>query len=183
MTKTKNDEAYERGVHDGLNGNILTDVANSLGKVLDVDKQDRIYRDGYDWGSNQRDSSKPSDSESSSGSDSSGSNANGGCFLTTACVETKGLRDDCKELTLLRQLRDGYIIGLPEGGRSIAEYYRISPSIVNSIKSCENSQVIFSEIYEDLVVPCVALIEKNQNQMAFELYKSRVLMLKEMYLR
>ena len=33
-------------------------------------------------------------------------NDSGGCFLTSACTEARGLPDDCHELTVLRSFRD-----------------------------------------------------------------------------
>ena len=42
-------------------------------------------------------------------------NDSGGCFLTSACTEARGLPDDCHELTVLRSFRDGYLRSQPEG--------------------------------------------------------------------
>ena len=41
-------------------------------------------------------------------------NDSGGCFLTSACTEARGLPDDCHELTVLRAFRDGYLRSQPE---------------------------------------------------------------------
>ena len=49
-------------------------------------------------------------------------NDSGGCFLTSACTEARGLPDDCHELTVLRSFRDGYLRSQPEGEAEIAEY-------------------------------------------------------------
>ena len=49
-------------------------------------------------------------------------NDSGGCFLTSACTEARGLPDDCHELTVLRAFRDGYLRSQPEGEAEIAEY-------------------------------------------------------------
>lgn len=38
---------------------------------------------------------------------SSSNNNSSGCYLTSACVNAKGLPDDCEELTVLRNFRDG----------------------------------------------------------------------------
>lgn len=42
----------------------------------------------------------------SNSKDKSSLKESSGCFLTSACVKYKGLSDDCKELTELRQFRD-----------------------------------------------------------------------------
>lgn len=110
------------------------------------------------------------------------SSGGGGCFLTSACVEAKGFPDDCHELTVLRKFRDEYLRPLPEGEAEIAEYYDIAPKIVAAIKSREDSLSIFSDIYDDLVVPCINHIESNKNECAYNLYKSFVLQLKLQYL-
>ena len=54
----------------------------------------------------------------------------GTCFLTTACVEAENLSDDCYELNTLRNFRDSYVRGLPEGDAIISEYYDIAPKII-----------------------------------------------------
>jgi hypothetical protein len=36
-----------------------------------------------------------------------------GCFITTACIEAKGLPDYCLEINVMRQFRDEYIKNLP----------------------------------------------------------------------
>lgn len=48
----------------------------------------------------------------------------GGCYLTTACVEAKGLPDDCEELTILRDFRDHWLKKQPGGAEEIAEYHQ-----------------------------------------------------------
>ena len=67
-----------------------------------------------------------------------------GCFLTTACVEYKGLADDCEELTKLRAFRDNYLKTTEEGKAVVEEYYRIAPQIVEKI----NASAKKAEIYD-----------------------------------
>lgn len=52
-----------------------------------------------------------------------------GCYLTTACVEYKGLSDSCKELTLLRNFRDNYMKN--NSSTDIDKYYQVAPRIVD----------------------------------------------------
>ncbi|MDE1985424.1 MAG: hypothetical protein KGL29_09135 [Alphaproteobacteria bacterium] len=61
-----------------------------------------------------------------------------GCFLTTACVEHAGLRDDCDELTLMRALRDRYLDKFDEGRLVIDQYYRIAPLILERMRRAPN---------------------------------------------
>lgn len=124
------------------------------------------YCQGYDYG----------DCPIYKGNDTSG------CFLTSACVEAKGLTDDCHELTVLRQFRDGYLKAQPCGQCEINEYYHIAPVIVERIKALPNANEILEQIYIELVRPCVELIEKGNNESAHDSYRRYVLSLTQRYL-
>lgn len=105
-----------------------------------------------------------------------------GCFLSSACVEARGLPDDCHELTALRNFRDGYLRALPDGAVEISGYYRIAPRIVSAIEKRGNSQSIFNEIYEKLILPCVAFIENGENESAHQLYRTVTLKLERQFI-
>lgn len=107
--------------------------------------------------------------------------SSGGCFLTSACVEAKGLSDDCYELTVLRSFRDEWLRNTEEGKVAVAEYYCVAPIIVEQIQRREDSVTIFHKIYDELVVPCVSLIEAGKNQETYELYRGYTLRLKRLY--
>ena len=102
--------------------------------------------------------------------------------MTSACVEAKGLPDDCYELTTLRKFRDNYLRNLPEGSDEIAEYYFIAPQIVSAIKQRADAMLVFNSIYEKLVTPCVNMIECGENEQAHILYRETVAQLREQYL-
>ena len=58
----------------------------------------------------------------------------GGCFLTTAIVERRGIEaDDGPTLTALRRFRDGYMMKTPKRRALVAEYYEIAPRIAAAI--------------------------------------------------
>lgn len=105
-----------------------------------------------------------------------------GCFLTSACVEAKGLPDDCYELTVLRKFRDTYLRFLPCGEKEIAEYYFVAPQIVSAIKNREDYLGIFGSIYTKLVKPCVNMIERGDNEKAYILYRDTIQQLRTQYL-
>lgn len=105
----------------------------------------------------------------------------GCCFLTTACVEYKGLPDDCEELTVLRHFRDSYLLALPTGPAMVAEYYRIAPSIVRRIWEEEECAAIWEAMFQT-VQQCVQLIRAGQNAVAMQQYIAKVLLLKQAYL-
>ena len=105
--------------------------------------------------------------------------SSGGCFLTSACTEARGLPDDCYELATLRKFRDDYLAKQACGKCEIAHYYNIAPTIVNRIKSSPNAKAVFARIYDDLVTPCVKRIEKGHFEEAHEKYRSYVMMLEK----
>jgi len=100
-----------------------------------------------------------------------------GCYITSACTETANLPDTCLELTILRNFRDTYVRQLPNGEELIASYYTLAPPIVASIKNSPQSAEIFKRLYEDEVLPIVALIQSGDHAAALERY---VLMTKKL---
>lgn len=133
---------------------------------------DTVHR--YCWGYHYQDC--PRYRAKSSGGSSSG------CFLTSACVEAKGLADDCRELTVLRAFRDNYMKSTEAGNADICRYYHIAPTIVENIKKRPNALEIFEKIYDDLVIPCVDLIDNSKNEEAYQKYKCYVETLAKQYL-
>lgn len=107
--------------------------------------------------------------------------SSGGCFLTSACTEARGLPDDCEELTTLRVFRDGYMKSLPQGQADICQYYHTAPAIVAKIHALSNAREIFDSIYIELVLPCVELINADKNEEAYIKYRNYVKMLQEQY--
>ena len=108
--------------------------------------------------------------------------SSGGCFLTSACVEARGLPDDCTELTTLRVFRDGYMKSIPTGQADICQYYHTAPTIVAKIRALPNAAEIFDSIYTELVLPCVELIQSGNNEIAYEKYRNYVKLLQAEYL-
>ncbi len=178
MTKTKEDEIYEAGVKAGKEGNLMTDVMDSLGGLIPIPstKGDEIYEKGKVWGTEHR--YDPPSSDSSSGSSDSGSGSSGGgCYLTTACVNARGLPDNCLELSVLRNFRNRILLQNPTGRKAVREYYKIAPEIVQSISGKDNSSEIWNSVYQDIrkAVQFVLLGDFNR---AFEHYKEMTLGLK-----
>ena len=104
-----------------------------------------------------------------------------GCYLTTACVEHKGLEDDCMELSTLREFRDTYMKELPTGNEEIQEYYETAPGIVDAINKSEDADCVYEAIYADVIEPCVKLIQSGKNEEAHEMYRKMVQDLKKQY--
>ena len=122
--------------------------------------------------------------DKSDNSDNSAENGSGtfGCFLTSACVEAKGLPDDCRELEILRSFRDNYLACRSDGKEEITRYYRIAPEIVKRINALSNAKEIWNRIYNELVIPSVEFIKSGKNEKAYAHYKAYTLSLFDDYM-
>ena len=114
---------------------------------------------------------------------SSSSSSGSGCYLTSACVEAKGLADDCRELTVLRSFRDEWLAKQPNGQAVINEYYHTAPAIVAAIHARPDCKQILDSLYNELVLPCVKMIEEGAYENTYALYREMVIHLKENYLK
>lgn len=72
------------------------------------------------------------------------------CWLTTACCEYKGLKDNCFELTELRNFRDNILINMPKGKEMIELYYSEGERIVKQIEKTDNKNEIYEYIYNNI---------------------------------
>jgi hypothetical protein len=95
------------------------------------------------------------------------------CFLTTACVEARGLPDDCEELTVLRRFRDEYVRNEPGGEALIAHYYDVAPRIVAALDERPDRAAILDWIY-GVVRDCMAAIGIGEAQRALLRYGAMV---------
>ncbi len=105
---------------------------------------------------------------------------NGGCYLTTACMQhfAQQFNDKCYELQLLRWFRNNFV-----SEEDIAHYYETAPIIVDAINQLPNNNVIYSQIYFDIIEYCVKAIEQGQYDIAYKRYKDSILALEEKYAR
>ena len=74
----------------------------------------------------------------------------GGCYLTSATVQFKGLLDDGPELTAMRALRD-YYKGDVYYDNLIAEYYESSAAIIQGIDSSLDPSIDYEFIYQSVL--------------------------------
>ncbi len=102
------------------------------------------------------------------------------CYLTTACVDAKGLPDNCEELTVLRKFRDTYLLNKENGSALIEKYYMYSPKIVSVIKRREDQEDILASIYK-IIRQCVDAIKNDDNEYAYHTYCEMVVALKNKY--
>ncbi len=187
MGKTYEEEQYERGVHDGQKEGYFNDMWNPLRFY-----EPKEYIKGYEYGKEHRYNEngeryhnysgtgindKKEDKESSSDSNSSGSS----CYLTTACINARGLADNCLELKTLRNFRDKILMKDYAGRKAIREYYKIAPLIVDAVNKREDSQSIWDNLYKE-IRKAVSFVRSRDFNGAFEHYREMTSNLKERYL-
>lgn len=106
------------------------------------------------------------------------SESSGGCFLTTACCEYKGLPDDCRELEILREFRDNILCKSVSGSALKQHYYEVAPGILDKLEKRSNKDEILDWIYCE-VQKIVSLVEKGEDDEAISRYVLMVLKTEE----
>lgn len=103
------------------------------------------------------------------------------CYITTAVCLSTGGGDDCYELSLLRNYRDGYLASLEKGSEMIRRYYDVAPSIVKHIDEQEDSGRIYDDIYKEWISPCIRMIEEGRNEECCQTYEQMVETLRDQF--
>jgi hypothetical protein len=103
----------------------------------------------------------------------------GRCFITTAAVEVIGESDDGPTLSTLRWFRDNIMLAREDWKADAEEYYKIAPSIVESLNDLSNSKEIYTSIYQDYLLKAVAFIKNEQYEEAYTTYRDMVNKYKE----
>lgn len=106
----------------------------------------------------------------SSGNWGDAGGGSGGCFITSACVEYKGLTDDCVELQTLRKYRDIMVQEDESFRGKVLEYYRKAPLIIQQIEKSGKRDMIYENLYHQMIQPCVAFLEEGKTEEAKSLY-------------
>ncbi len=104
------------------------------------------------------------------------------CFITTAVCSHEGKADDCRELTTLRAFRDGWLS--ENGGEDlIAQYYHIAPTLVTLMDHCDASDTCYTEIRTRWLEPCLAALERGEEELCRDTYVQMVQTLRQRYLQ
>ena len=103
------------------------------------------------------------------------------CYITTAVCASLGKPDDCYELNLMREYRDGYLAEQAGGREIIREYYDEAPTIVKRIGRMERADAIYREIWDRYLQPCVRMIEAEQMEDCRQIYTEMVHELQKTY--
>jgi len=162
MGKDWKDDAYEAGVNAGKEGGFLDDIVHNNSPNLT--ERDELWQKGYKYGSEHRDDSGSSEL----------------CYITRACVRGVGLRDDCRELTLLRAFRD-HLLRTEAGRMAVAEYNSTAPLIVRAIEDSGRANEVWPSLYAQ-IKKAAALVEDGAFTAAFEHYRAVTGKLKEEFL-
>ena len=104
------------------------------------------------------------------------------CFITTAVCQSRGLPDDCAELTAFRAFRDGYLRTCPDGAALIDEYYNIAPGIVACIDVCGDRDARYDAIRADYLAPCYRDLQAGKLEDCKNRYVRMVRALEKEYL-
>ena len=95
-------------------------------------------------------------------------NSSGGCYLTSACIKhfQNNFDDNCEELSILRWFRDNFV-----SKEDVVHYYTVAPSIVKSIDDEPDSDKIYKDIYNNVIVACINEIKQGKYDFAYRRYK------------
>lgn len=103
------------------------------------------------------------------------------CYITTAVCESQKKPDNCYELNLLRDYRDGYLISQPNGTELVRRYYDVAPTIVKHINRRDDHSEIYENVWKKYLSPCIHLIETDRNAECMEVYQKMVYDLQQKY--
>jgi len=107
-----------------------------------------------------------------------------GCFITTAVCQTLRKPDDCAELTKFRCFRDTFMQDSAEMRAEVQEYYDIAPKICAAIDATGKKAAAdrYASIWETFLKPAFAALDKDDNFVAHDLYRSMVIGLKKEFI-
>ena len=172
FNKDDHSNAYDEGYKDGKKGNYYSDLEQSNSHSLFGN--DKNNSSSYDAGYADGTRDRHQDCRDKDGKE--------GCFITTACVQHMGKKDNAPELKTLRSFRDNFITKMPNGQNIISLYYEKSPKIVESISKLDKHEQtqIYIQVYQKITKACT-LIDEKKYQEAFALYLETVLDLDSKY--
>ena len=104
------------------------------------------------------------------------------CYVTTAVCKSLGKNENCEEIRLLKNYRDTYLINESDGKELIDRYYDIAPTIVNRINKCDDSDIIYEQIYKNYISPCINFIEADRMTECKDLYVKMMHNLNDKYM-
>ena len=108
-----------------------------------------------------------------------------GCFITSAVCKTFGKPDDCRELMSFRAFRDTFMKKDDVLKNEVSNYYEIAPKICAAIdaKGEVAAKIEYEWIWNTYLSDAYDALNNNESKKAYEIYKSMVLKLQEIYLK
>lgn len=91
-------------------------------------------------------------------------------YLASACMHSKGIRNDCYELKTLYKFVT-WLKNQENGEKIIQKYCEIAPEIVTEIDKRKDRKEVYDVIYLLLVARSVKLCEKGNYEEVLRLYK------------
>lgn len=92
------------------------------------------------------------------------------CYVTTAVCQNLNKGENCEELRLIKEFRDGYLASTQEGAALIEEYYDIAPTLVKRIAKDADAQAKYIWLWNTYLAPCVAFIKAGRQEECKETY-------------
>ncbi len=92
------------------------------------------------------------------------------CYVTTAVCQNLNKGENCEELRLIKEFRDGYLASTQEGAALIEEYYDIAPTLVKRIAKDADAQTKYIWLWNTYLAPCVAFIKAGRQEECKETY-------------
>lgn len=95
-----------------------------------------------------------------------------GCFITTAVMKAQleEFTDNCRELTMLRRVRDEYIAHLPNGPEMLAAYREFAPVYVERISKRPDAETVWNLLYDEYILEAVKHAEAGHFRKAYLVY-------------
>lgn len=95
-----------------------------------------------------------------------------GCFITTAVMKAQleEFSDNCRELTMLRRVRDEYITHLPNGPEMLAAYREFAPVYVERISKRPDAETVWKILYDEYILEAVKHAEAGHFRKAYLVY-------------
>jgi hypothetical protein len=122
----------------------------------------------------------PSSSGSGGSSRGCSSDSNGGCYITTACLDAMDLPRNSLEMQAMKILTKEHILKSFSGKVDYVRYGKKAPGIVQAIESREDAPVIWKGVYERLKEVTTNVLSGAYAR-AHEQYKDLVLGLEKQF--
>lgn len=104
------------------------------------------------------------------------------CYVTTAVCRNLNKGEDCEELRMIKDFRDGYLSSTKEGLALIDEYYDIAPTLVKRIAKDADAHEKYVWLWNTYLAPCVAYIKNGQPEDCKETYCAMMEVLRKEYM-